>query len=337
MGSEPAPTTTPSIVRTVRESDSWWNYVDSRDRSGENNEAGAQAANRASSDAFAAHMKNLMRAPTLDVDVVSHCNLNCASCCHFSPAASPTFLSLEDYERDLEKLARIEGITTLFNAIVLMGGEPLLHPELPELVRTTRRHLPEATLWMTSNGLLLKRMGPEFWDAMRSADCKLVLALYPTGLDYEALVALARAHGVRTGISGGVTEDGTISRFLRTPLDEEGLQDPTASFNRCPLGGFSLQLLDGKIFPCNRGALLGIANERFGTSFTHDKDDYLELDAIRSVEDIDTMRRRAHPMCRYCATSLDERIEWRRSAVERDEWLMRPDEKDAILVLRAEI
>ena len=32
-------------------------------------------------------------------------------------------------------------------------------------------------------------------------------------------------------------------------------------------------------------------------------------------------------MCRYCATSLDERIEWRRSAVEQDEWLMRPDER----------
>lgn len=337
MDSEPAPTTTPSIVGTVRESGSWWNYVDSRNRTGANGESGTQTAERASSDAFATHLKNLMRAPTLDVDVVSHCNLNCASCCHFSPAASPTFLSLKDYERDLAKLARIEGVAAFFKAIVLMGGEPLLHPELPELVRATRRHLPEATLWMTSNGLLLKRMGPEFWDAMRSADCKLVLSMYPTGLDYEALIELAREHGVRTGISGGAAEDGTISRFLRTPLDEEGLQDPTASFNRCPLGGFSLQLLDGKIFPCNRGALLGIANERFGASFTHEEDDYLELDAIRSVEDIDSMRHRAHPMCRYCATSIDERIEWRRSAVERDEWLMRPDEKDAILALRAEI
>ena len=34
-----------------------------------------------------------------------------------------------------------------------------------------------------------------------------------------------------------------------------------------------------------------------------------------------------HPMRRYCATSLGERIEWRCSAVERDEWLMRPDER----------
>lgn len=326
---KPPATATPS-TRPVPELGSWWDYVDSRDRTGGHGKVGVQGTGRVSSGAFVMHMRNLMRAPTLDVDVVAHCNLNCASCCHFSPAASPAFLSLEDYERDLGKLARIEGVDTFFKAIVLMGGEPLLHPELPELVRVTRRYLPEARLWVTSNGLLLKSMEPEFWDAMRSADCKLVLTLYPTGLDYEALVALAREHGVKTGISGGPADGGTISRFLRTPLDEEGLQDPTTSFNRCPLGGYSLQLLNGKIFPCNRGALLGIANERFGTAFTHEKDDYIELSTIRSVEDIDAMRRRAHPMCRYCATSLDEQIEWHRSAVERDEWLMRPDERQLL-------
>lgn len=321
----PAAATPP--VRLAPELDSWWDYVDSRDRAGGPGEAGAQSAGRVSSDAFALHMRNLMRAPTLDVDVVSHCNLKCASCCHFSPAASPAFLSLEDYERDLGKLARVEGLAAFFDAIVLMGGEPLLHPGLPELIWATRRHLPEAQLRVASNGLLLKSMGPEFWDAMRATDCKLVLTLYPTGLDYEALFELARAHGVKAGVSGGGAEGEVVSHLLRTPLDEEGLQDPMASFNGCPLGGFSLQLLDGKIFPCNRGALLGIANERFGTAFAHEEDDYLELDAIQSVEDIDSMRRRAHPMCRYCATSLDERIEWRRSAVERDEWLMRPDER----------
>ena len=325
------PTTATTSARLVPESGSWWDYVDSRDRAGGQGKTVAQSTGRVSSDAFAMHMRNLMRAPTLDVDVVAHCNLKCASCCHFSPAAPPTFLSLEDHERDLEKLARIEGVATFFDAIVLMGGEPLLHPRLPELIRATRRHLPEVQLRMTSNGLLLKSMGPEFWDAMRSADCKLVLTMYPTGLDYEALFELAQAHGVKTGISGGVAEGGVVSHLLRTPLDEEGLRDPVASFNGCPLGGFSLQLLDGKIFPCNRGALLGIANERFGTTFAHEEDDYLELDAIRSVEDIDTMRRRAHPMCRYCATSLDERIDWHRSAIERDEWLMRPDERQLMM------
>ena len=269
----------------------------------------------------------LQRGPGVDVHVVDHCNLRCRGCVHFAPIAEPRFLDLDEYGRDLVAFDAIPGIEDYIRRLCLMGGEPLLHPELPAFVRATRRHLPKTPLWVTSNGLLLKSMGTEFWDAMRAADCKLVLTLYPTGLDYEALIALAQAHGVRTGISGGRAESGVVSHLLRTPLDEDGLQDPMASFNRCPLGGYSLQLLNGRIFPCNRGALLGIANERFGTAFAHDEDDYLELDAIRSVEDIDSMRRRAHPMCRYCATSLDERIEWRRSTVDQYEWLMRPDER----------
>lgn len=311
-------------------SSGWWGYVDSRARSRQDGNGGGPAGRPASSSAFMAHALHLLSAPTLDVDVVSHCNLNCASCYHFSPIARPRFLSRQSYERDLELLARVEGADAYFRGIFLMGGEPLLHPELPELVLATRRHLPTAKLRITSNGLLLRSMGPEFWDALRGAGCKLILTPYPIGLDYEGLIALARSHGVEAGMAGGSAEGDAVSRFLRTPLDEEGLQDRTASFNSCPLGGCCLQLLDGKIFPCNRGALLGIVNERFGTEFTHDPDDYLELSALCSVEDIDRMRRRAHPMCRYCATSLDERIAWQRSTATREEWLLRADERQLL-------
>ena len=89
-----------------------------------------------------------------------------------------------------------------------------------------------------------------------------------------------------------------------------------------------MQLLDGRIFPCNRGALLGIVNERFGTAFAHEDGDYLELDSIASAKEIDAFRRTPKPMCRYCASSCAERIDWHRSEHGRDEWLMRPDERE---------
>ena len=330
VNSETSQTEALLAARSRPEFGSWWDYIDSRNRTSQDGEASTQGAMPISSSAFVMHAMSLLHAPMLDVDVVSHCNLNCASCCHFAPIASSAFLLPEDFERDLRKLARVEGIATYLRGINLMGGEPLLHPRLPELVRATRRCLPEVQLSVTTNGLLVKAMGPEFWNAMRSTDCRLVFSRYPTGQDYEPLMEFAQARGVSVGTSGGSAEGGVISHFLRTPLDEEGRQDRTASFNRCPLGGYCMQLLDGKIFPCNRGALLSIVNERFGTAFAHEKDDYLELDAIRSVEDIDAMRRRSHPMCRYCATQLDERIAWRRSAAERDEWLMRPDERQLV-------
>ena len=59
---------------------------------GERHEGGMDA-----SSAFLLHLANMNRKPTLDVDIVSHCNLNCVSCCHFSPLAEPHFLSLDEW------------------------------------------------------------------------------------------------------------------------------------------------------------------------------------------------------------------------------------------------
>ena len=286
----------------------------------------SQDSENAQTSAFAVHMNRLQNAPTLDVDVVSHCNLNCAACCHFSPAADPTFLALEDYLRDLAKLAKIEGVAEYFEAICLMGGEPLLHPELPAFIRATHDYLPEAQVRVVSNGLLLESMPSEFWDALQLPKTDLLLTPYPVGLDYDALARLAKSKGVDASVGGGLSPDGEDTYFLRSPLDETGSQDKSASFADCPLGGSTMQLLDGRIFPCNRGALFGIINARFGTSFTHEPDDYLDLDDIRTADEIDTFRRSARPMCRYCVSQITERIDWRQSDVDAYEWLMRPDE-----------
>ena len=304
----------------------WQRFVMSRGGDSASNET-----DDAPTSAFATHVLRLMRPPTLDVDVVSHCNLNCAACCHFSPAASPTFLSLENYKRDLEKLARIEGIGTYFEAICLMGGEPLLHPDLPAFIRATHEFLPDAQVRVVSNGVLLRSMPEAFWEAMRLPNTDLLMTPYPVGIDYVQLEDLARSEGVVASIGGGLSAGNEADcYFLRTPLDESGSQNPTSSFIDCPLAGSTMQLLDGRIFPCNRGALLGIVNERFGTSFAHEPDDYLELDSIANTGQIESFRRSERPMCRYCASSIAERIDWHVSAVDRYEWLMRPDEYEAM-------
>ena len=290
--------------------------------------AGERGDTSTSTNAFMLHLRQLLHAPTLDVDIVSHCNLNCAACCHFSPAAEPSYLALDSYRRDLEKLARIEGVGQYFEAICLMGGEPLLHPELPAFIRTTHEILPQAQVRVVTNGLLLRSMPQEFWDAMVMPKTDLLITPYPIGFDYVALAEHAASRGVDATLGGGFSaSDEQGGFFLRTPLDETGSQDPNESFSACPLGGSTMQLLDGCIYPCNRGALLGIVNARFGTAFTHEENDRLELDRIGSVEEIDRFRRSARPMCRYCVSAIAERIDWRRSDVDRYEWLMRPDER----------
>ena len=284
---------------------------------GERHEGGMDA-----SSAFLLHFANMNRKPTLDVDIVSHCNLNCVSCCHLSPLAEPHFLSLDEYGRDLRMLAEIEGVGSFFDAICLMGGEPLLHPNVADFVRITHELLPDAKVRLVTNGLLVHDAPEELWDTMRTVGAELLATPYPVGIDYDELATYVREKGVTSYVGGGlaVNEDGQ-SYFLKTLLDDSGCHDATQAFVDCPLAGVTMQLLDGRIYPCNRGAFLDRLNRRFGTSFAHEEGDYLELSSIGSVAEIDCFRRSPKPMCRYCECTDTEVVHWGRSTRSADEWI----------------
>lgn len=272
--------------------------------------------------AFVYHLQRMHRRPTLGVDLVSHCNLNCACCFHYSPVAKPGFLCADDYKRDLALLARIEGVEEFFDAICLMGGEPLLHPHLADLVRLTRSYLPQITIRLVTNGLLLKEASTMLWETLKETGSEIMITPYPTGIDYKNLVEQARKQGVRAILGGGLAmSDKGEAFFLKQPLDPTGSQSPTDAFLACPLAGSTMQLLEGRIYPCDRGALFGKLNERFGTTFAHEPNDYLELSAIGNAREIDDFRRTKKPMCRYCAHELAECVAWERSSCSASEWL----------------
>ena len=273
--------------------------------------------------AFLFHLANMRRRPTLDVDVTSHCNLNCVSCCHYSPVSEPEFLSLDSYVHDLALLSGIEGASEFFDAICLMGGEPLLHPSLADFIYITRRYLPDARIRLVTNGILLDKAPSEVWEALSRSDTLLLITPYPTNLDYGRLVDLAKDRGVDVSVGGGIVydKDGK-AYFLRTPLDVHGSFDPIEAFVSCPLGGTIMQLRDGKIFACNRSALIDKLNKRFGTALAHEPGDYLELGSIRSVSEIEAFRRTPKPLCSHCAQGLTRRIAWEPSQRAFDEWFL---------------
>ncbi|MBR5637205.1 MAG: hypothetical protein IKW81_09780, partial [Pseudobutyrivibrio sp.] len=70
------------------------------------------------------------RLPYLEYHVADHCNLNCSSCVHFSPLVKePTFTDFDKLECDLMQLKRK---VHYFDAIRILGGEPLLNDRLSD-------------------------------------------------------------------------------------------------------------------------------------------------------------------------------------------------------------
>lgn len=108
--------------------------------------------------------------PSLEVHIVDHCNLRCAECCSLSPLLPEHYVKPEDMRHDLELATRVVKPTYL----KLVGGEPLLHPNIIECLQSAR---PFADiLSVTTNAILLEKMNDEFWTLIDA----LTISIYPT-------------------------------------------------------------------------------------------------------------------------------------------------------------
>jgi hypothetical protein len=127
-----------------------------------------------------------------EVHVVDNCNLNCCNCNHYSPLSKPWFIDIADFERDIQRMARIAG--NKVDTIRLLGGEALLHDELISLIETARKYFPDKStrLQILTNGVLLKKQTDVFWKTCKTANTDIMITYYPINLDLGALGVLAR-------------------------------------------------------------------------------------------------------------------------------------------------
>lgn len=118
---------------------------------------------------------------TLDIHVCEHCNLNCKGCNHYSPLAQPSFCDLDSLKQNLNIL-KVRGLNNLIKSIYLVGGEPLLNPEITEIFRITRAFFPKSIIKVVTNGICLSRnsqpMPETFWEACRKYDISFDVSKY---------------------------------------------------------------------------------------------------------------------------------------------------------------
>lgn len=103
-----------------------------------------------------------VRVEAFELHVVEHCNLRCTSCCNMSPYLEERTLSVAQIEAMCRTMAQHLEV----DVFKIMGGEPLLHPQITEVVRAIRGTGISRVVRLFTNGLLLHRMDEEFWQAL---------------------------------------------------------------------------------------------------------------------------------------------------------------------------
>lgn len=91
----------------------------------------------------------------IEIDITNKCNLNCASCTHFSPLVNEVVeYDLITFENDMGRLSSLFAISN----IKLLGGEPFLYSELDRLVDILIKYFPKTKISIFTNGILEQKI-----------------------------------------------------------------------------------------------------------------------------------------------------------------------------------
>lgn len=260
---------------------------------------------------------------TLDYHIAEHCNLNCKCCSTYAPLAEKEFTDLETFQNDLSQLKKVIG-NRLLN-LHLLGGEPLLHPQIGEFAAAAREIYPDIYIDVVSNGLLVRKMPDSFYQTLREKNVVLQLSAYPVNLNYVELVEFIKSKGVRAFTFKG---DERIDAFTRKGLDPFGQQNMYASHLHCAAGN-TTQMRKGKLYRCPASAYVYQLNRKLKQddpsapeeTFRLHELDSLDIYQAKNAQEVFDFLSNAIPFCRYCACSVITQVPWAKSSRAAGEWV----------------
>jgi organic radical activating enzyme len=212
--------------------------------------------------------------PFLETMITQACNLSCEGCTNYSDLKHSGYVSWTQGRDWLEPWLDKLHIPDFG----IIGGEPLINPELEQWVSGLRDLMPESQLRLTTNGLLLHKW-PQLLDLINYVgNCvfKVTVHVDDDALEQEiakifqsqtwepvvehGILRWRNTHGVRLQINRPQT---FLKTYLGTYADMAPHHSrPADAFAACVQKTCPL-LYQGKIYKCSTSALLADTLNRF--------------------------------------------------------------------------
>ena len=246
--------------------------------------------------------------PYINLMATQYCNLNCKGCGALMPLYNKSkerkFWEVEQLDKVLKRYSEIfNGEDEYLNTIDIVGGEPLLHPNICEFCSTVRKYNPKSKIVIITNGLLLDKMPKEFYEMVLENDINIALSVYGDDIYFEKY-------------NIGYNKENCDE----VRCDKCSGHLPIVDYKKRTVSFGGVQLLpDGRLCYC---ACAGVdkLNECFGTDFkTVENSDWIDI-FTHTKEDILEMFQK--PYCefsKYC--NKRDLFPWDISKCKSDEWL----------------
>ena len=251
-------------------------------------------------------LRNRTFLKSIELQIVDHCNLNCRGCAHFSNISEKRFTDARVLVKTLDRLNQHIGY---IYSVAILGGEPLLHPDIVDIIGYTRDRFPISEIRIVTNGLLLDRMPEEFYKACRKNRILIYITKYPpTAEKIPQIKKILSAYGIRYFISS------TVRQFAGC-FDPEGGADDGSAFGNCSRKSCRI-IKDDRLYMCSVSAFVDKYNARFNTDIP--RSEGLDLYNCTTGELLEFLKRPVET-CRYC-TSKNHYLDWSTGKAEREDW-----------------
>lgn len=246
----------------------------------------------------------MIQLPHLETNITTACQNCCVGCNHFNPIQEPSFLAPEVIEKDLEKLSKIVHV----KRYALLGGEPLLHPQLVKILHIAKASGIADKIEVITNGMKIRDMSPHFWKAVEF----LTVSHYEGKLsndDLNFIFDKAEENGIELEIKKGEftglmykhksDSDTAMRRFIHCWYKTYSFVMDNGYFYRCCTSPFIPELI------------LGLPKETDGIALEGLTEAQLDH-FINQTESIPQS-------CKVCASNTGKNIGWKETT--REFWL----------------
>ena len=101
----------------------------------------------------------LINTYALEFFAAKHCNLKCLGCAQSSPYLNKKFANVDLFEETLNVINKY----IKPEKFKILGGEPLLHPNINNILQISQNSKIFKSVYIVTNGLKLLEMDSEFW------------------------------------------------------------------------------------------------------------------------------------------------------------------------------
>lgn len=254
----------------------------------------------------------VMPVPYLEMPITHICSLHCDGCSAYSNYNIKRSVPLADARQWLREWSgRIAPAQ-----FRILGGEPFLHPELPEIMLTARQFWPAAHIQICTNGMNLDRhkLVPFL---LAQPNMSLSLSLHSRDAAY-----LARINDAMTTINGWVAEFGITAvcgdNIAKWNRFYKGIGRAMQPFAGHPVASWKVchsqhccNLIENRLWKCPQIGNLHLVAEKFALHDNPHWTKYLAYKGIAPDCSDDALQRwlrvRAGPeaVCEMCPTQLD--------------------------------